>query len=97
MKIFVLQKNESDILHHPAYYFNFQKVMWFYYNDNQCPSKIKNTFTHNEPVNRYNTRGEKLLFIPWVNLTHYGTKSLRYNGLVIWNNLSRNISNNNNF
>ena len=30
-------------------------------------------------VNPYHTRGGKLLFIPQVNATHYGIRSLRYN------------------
>ena len=38
----------------------------------------------------------KLLFIPQVNATHYGIKSLRYNGPVIWNEFFRNTGNNNN-
>ena len=51
----------------------------------QLPLEIKDIFTTNESVNPYNTRGGKLLFIPQVNTTHYGIKSLRYNGPVIWN------------
>ena len=38
----------------------------------------------------------KLLFIRQVNTTHYGIKSLRYNGPVIWNDFFRNTDNNKN-
>ena len=55
-----------------------------------CPNRC------NESVNPYNTRGGKLLFIPQVNTTHYGIKSLRYNGPVIWNYFFRNTDNNKN-
>ena len=75
--------------------FNTLKLIYLYYKD-QLPLKIKYIFTTNESVNLYNTRGGKLLFIPHVNTTHYGIKSLRYNGLVIWNDFFRNTDNNNN-
>ena len=58
--------------------FNTWKIIYLYYKD-QLPLKIKYIFTTNESVNPYNTRGGKLLFIPSVNTTHYGIKSLRYN------------------
>ena len=64
--------------------FNTLKLIYLYYKD-QLPLKIKYIFTTNESVNPYNTRGGKLLFIPQVNTTRYGIKSLRYNGPVIWN------------
>ena len=63
---------------------------------NQLPSEIKDIFTTNESANPYNTRGRKLPFISQVNATHYGIKSLRYNGLVIWNDFFRNTGNNKN-
>ena len=75
--------------------FNTLKLIYLYYKD-QLPLKIKDIFTTNESVNPYNTRGGKLLFIPQVNTTHYGIKSLRYNGPVIWNDFFRNTDNNNN-
>ena len=43
-----------------------------------CHCKSKTFFIKNESVNPYNTRDGKLLFIPNVNTTHFGTKSLRY-------------------
>ena len=64
--------------------FNTLKLIYLYYKD-QLPLKIKYIFTTNESVSPYNTRDGKLLFIPQVNTTHYGIKSLRYNGPVIWN------------
>ena len=71
------------------------KLIYLYYKD-QLPLKIKYIFTTNESVNPCNRRGGKLLFIPQVNTTHYGIKSLRYNGPVIWNDFFRNTDNNNN-
>ena len=64
--------------------FNTLKLIYLYYKD-QLPLKIKDIFTKNESVNPYNTRGGKLLFIPQVNATHYGVRSLKCNGPVIWN------------
>ena len=51
----------------------------------QNHKKIKDIFTTNESVTLHNTRGGKLLLILQVNTTHYGKRSLRYNGSVIWN------------
>ena len=62
----------------------------------QLPLEINDTFNTNESVNPYNTRGGKLLYIPQVNRTHYGIKSLRYNSPVIWNDFFRNTNNNKN-
>ena len=59
--------------------FGFLKLIYFCFND-QLPLQAKNIFIKNESVNPYNTRGGKLLFIPYTNTTHFGTKSLRYNG-----------------
>ena len=42
-------------------------------------------FPTNEFVNSYNTRRGKFHYIPKVNTTHNGIKSLRYNGPVIQN------------
>ena len=75
--------------------FNTLKLIYLYYKD-QLPLKIKDIFTTNESVNPYNTRGGKLLFRPQVNTTHYGIKSFRYNGPVIWNDFFRNTDNNSN-
>ena len=58
---------------------NTLKLIYLYYKD-QLPLKIKDIVTTNESVNRYNTRGGKLLFMPEVNTTYYGIKYLRYNG-----------------
>ena len=74
---------------------NTLKVIYLYHKD-QLPLTIKDILTTNESVNPYNTRGGKLLFIPQVNLTHYGIKSLVYNDPVIWNDFFQNTDNNNN-
>ena len=54
-------------------------------------------FIKNESVNPYNTRGSKLLFIPHINTTHFGTKSLRYDGPLTWKNFSQSMNNDNLF
>ena len=75
--------------------FSILKLIYFYFND-QLPLQVKNIFIKNESVNPYNTRGGKLFFIPHVHTTHFGTKSLRYNGSLTWNN-SQSMNNNNLF
>ena len=47
--------------------------------------RYRDTFPTNEFVNSYNTRCGKFHYIPKVNTTHNGIKSLRYNGPVIQN------------
>ena len=74
-------------------FFNTLKLIYLYYKD-QLPLKIKDIFTTNESVNQCNIRGGKSLFIPQANRTHYGIKSLRYNGPVIRNDFFRNTDNN---
>ena len=74
--------------------FSILKLIYFYFND-QLPLQVKNIFIKNESVNPYNTRGGKLLFIPHINTTHFGTKSLRYNGPLTWKNLSQSMNNDN--
>ena len=59
--------------------FSILKLIYFYFND-QLPLQVKNIFIKSESVNPYNTKGDKLLFIPHINTTYFGTKSLRYNG-----------------
>ena len=76
--------------------FSILKLIYFYFND-QLPLQVKNIFIKNESVNPYNTSGGKLLFIPYINTTHFGTKSLRYNGPLTWNNFSQSMNNNNLF
>ena len=74
--------------------FSILKLIYFYFND-QLPLQVKNIFIKNESVNPYKTRGGKLFFIPHINTTHFGTKSLRYNGPLTWNNFSQSMNNNN--
>ena len=45
----------------------------------------------------YNSRDDKLLFLPHFNTTYFGTKSLRCNGPLTWSNFSQSMNNNNNF
>ena len=72
--------------------FSILKLIYFYFND-QLPLQVKNIFIKNESVNSYKTRGGKLLFIPHITTTHFGTKSLRYNGPLTWNNFSQSMNN----
>ena len=74
--------------------FSILKLIYFYFND-QLPLKLKNIFIRSESVNPYKTRGGKLLFITHINTTHFGTKSLRYNGPLTWINFSQSMDNNN--
>ena len=74
--------------------FSILKPIYFYFND-QLPLQVKNIFIKNKSVNPYNSRGDKLLFIPHIITTHFGTKSLRFNGLLTWNNFCQSMNNNN--
>ena len=92
-KIFVLQKKCVRLLlfsysSKTSRYIKFTilKIIYFYFND-QLPLQVKNIFIKNESVNPYNTN---------INTTHFGTKSLRYNGPSTWNN-SQSMNNNNLF
>ena len=76
--------------------FSISKFIYFYFND-QLPLQVKNILIKNESVNPYNTRGGKLLFIPYINTSHFGTKSLRYNCPLLWKNFCQNTNNNNFF
>ena len=72
------------------------KLIYFYFNE-QLLLYVKNIFIKNESVNPLNTGGGKLLFIPCIDTTHFGTKSLRYKGPLTWNNSSQSMNNNNFF
>ena len=85
LKVLKLQ----DIIH-----FSILKLIYFYFND-QMSLQAKNIFIKNESVSPYNTRNGKLLFILHINTDHFGTKSLRFNGPLTWNNFSQNMNNNN--
>ena len=70
----------------------FQSFIYYYFND-QLTSQVKNNFIKNKSANPYNSGDGKLLFIPHTNTTHFGTKSLRYNSLLPWNNFSQSMNN----
>ena len=76
--------------------FSVLKLIYLYFN-NQLPLQVKNIFIKNESVNPYSTRGGKLLLIPNINTTHFGMRSLRYNGPLTWNKFSQSMNNNNLF
>ena len=56
--------------------------------------KVKNIFIKNGSVNPDITREGKLLFMH-ITTIHSGTKSLRYNGPLTWNNFCQSMNNNN--
>ena len=72
--------------------FTILKLIYFYVND-QLRLQVKNIFIKNESVNPYNTRSSKLLFITQIYSIHFGTKSLRYNDPLTWNNFSQGMNN----
>ena len=76
--------------------FSVLKLIYFYFKD-QLQLRVKNIFIKNKSVNPYNTRSGKMLFIPHINTTHFGTKSLKYNDYLTCNNFSQNMSNSNFF
>ena len=76
--------------------FSISKFIYFYFND-QLLLQVKNILIKSESVNPYNTRGGKLLFIPYINTSHFGTKSLRYNCPLPWKNFCQSMNNNNFF
>ena len=83
------QSNSQIFESSKARYYQF-----FCFND-QLPLQVKKVFIKNESVNPYNTRGGKLLVILRINMSYFGTKPLRYNGPLTWNNFFQSINNNN--
>ena len=76
--------------------FSILKLIYFYFKD-QLQLRVKNIFIKNKSVNPYNTRSDKMLFIPHINTTHFGTKSLKYNDYLTCNNFSQSMNNSNFF
>ena len=86
MKIFVLQKKCMRLLAFSDYseytspilislkVLKLEDIQSNILKLDQLSLQVKNTFIKNETVNPYNTRGCKLLFIPHINTTHFGTK-----------------------
>ena len=50
-------------------------------------------FLYNSDIHNYNTRStvSQGLFIPEISTTNYGTKSIKYQGPLTWNELSKNL------
>ena len=48
---------------------------------------------YNSDIHNYNTRStvSQGLFIPEISTTNYGKKSIKYQGPLIWNKLSKNL------
>ena len=55
------------------------------------PSEISNIFEYNTDIHNYNTRStiNQGLFIHVIVSTKYGTKSIKYQGPLLWNDLSK--------
>ena len=57
--------------------------------NNKLPPDLSNMFQYSFTVHNYNTRNvsNQGLYIPLINTTAFGNKSLRYNTPVVWNKL----------
>ena len=68
------------------------------FNHDLLPSDLSNIFIYNSDIHNYNTRSTVIqgLFIPEISTTNYGTKSIKYQGPLIWNELSRTLPSINN-
>ena len=53
--------------------YSILNIICFYFND-QLLLQVKNIFLQNESVSPYNSRGGEVLFIPYINATHFYTK-----------------------
>ena len=61
----------------------------FNFINNKLPLDLSNMFQYSFTVYNYNTRNvsNQDLYIPSINTTAFGNKSLRYNTPVVWNKL----------
>ena len=61
----------------------------FNFINNKLPPDLSNMFQYSFTVHNYNTRNmsNQGLYIPSINTTAFGNKSLRYNTPVVWNKL----------
>ena len=68
------------------------------FNHDLLPSDVSNIFMYNSDIHNYNTRSTVIqgLFIPEISTTNYGTISIKYQGPLIWNELSRTLPSINN-
>ena len=64
-------------------------LLMFNFINNKLPSDLSNMFQYSFTVHNYNTRNvsNQGLYIPSINTTAFGIKSLRYNTPVVWNKL----------
>ena len=67
---------------------SYVKLMFNFIN-NKLPPDLSNMFQYSFTVHNYNTRNvsNQGLYIPSINTTAFGNKSLRYNTHVVWNKL----------
>ena len=68
------------------------------FNHDLLPSDLSNIFIYNSDIHNYNTRSTVIQgpFIPEISTTKYGTISIKYQGPLIWNELSRTLPSINN-
>ena len=61
----------------------------FNFINNKLPPDLSNMFQYSFTVHNYNTRNvsNQGLYIPSINTTAFGIKSLQYNTPVVWNKL----------
>ena len=59
------------------------------FNHNLLPSDISNIFDYNSAIHKYKTRSatNQGLFVPEIFTSNYGTKSIKYQGPLLWNDM----------
>ena len=82
-KLFVLQKNLRSLKVLKLQ--DITQISIYFHVIHQLSLQVNNIFIQNESLNPDNIRDRKLLFMPHINTTHFGTKSLRYNCSLTWN------------
>ena len=57
------------------------------------PSDISNIFDYNSAIHKYKTRSatNQGLFVPEIFTSNYGTKSIKYQGPLLWNDICNSV------
>ena len=63
------------------------------FNHNLLPSDISNIFDYNSAIHKYKTRSatNQGLFVPEIFTSNYGTKSIKYQGPLLWNDICKSV------
>ena len=61
--------------------------------NNLLPSDISNIFDYNSDIHKYSTSSatNQGLFVPEIFTSNYGTKSIKYQGPLLWNDICKSI------